>query len=80
MRVRNKTNSPISLMMFGFVDGDERCYTSGSYYCSYFSLSSPLLLPYEKLTAEILTLNKKEHIQLFGNAEKNCRTENVQSC
>lgn len=36
----------------------------------FFSLSSPLLLPYEKLTAEILTLNKKEHIQLFGNAEK----------
>lgn len=67
--VRNKTTSPISLMMFGFGDWDERCYTR-SYYCSYFSLSSPLLLPHEKMTAEILTLNKKEHIQLFGSAEK----------
>lgn len=56
-------------MMFGFGDWDERCYTI-SYYCSYFSLSSPLLLSYEKMTAEILTLNKKEHIQLSGNAEK----------
>lgn len=29
-----------------------------------------MLLSYEKMTAEILTLNKKEHIQLSGNAEK----------
>lgn len=32
--------------------------------------SPPLLLPCEKLTAEILTPDKKEYIRLFKNAEK----------
>lgn len=44
----------------------------------FFSLSSPLPLPYEKMTAEILTLSKKEYIWLFKSAEKNWGTENIE--
>lgn len=38
---------------------------------SWFCLFSPLLLPYEKLTAEVLTPNKKSIFSCLGMRKKN---------